>query len=68
MTKITCDVCGRSGEVVRLLDGYATQDVREVCEGCMRLIDDRLWKLQKADLSWIENAIQRFITVLKGNQ
>lgn len=61
-----CDVCGKTGAVlVELLNVYQTEDTKEVCTECEKVIDAHLFKIKSATTNIGRTWLKRFIVALK---
>lgn len=61
-----CDICGETGiTLIHLLDVYQTEDIKEVCIGCEKVIDTHLFKIKSATTNINRTWLKRFVIALK---
>jgi hypothetical protein len=63
---MACDACGKIGVPLEpLREMYATETVMHVCDGCSKVINEQLWKVQAATIKIQKGLIRRFIDNLR---
>ena len=63
-----CDICGSESYTRHIQEWYRTDDVKEVCEDCEKVINDKLDKIKETTQKINESLIKRFITYLKNKK
>lgn len=62
MTNLACDVCGKKCAVLtELVTEYQTTEVKEVCDGCLKVLNVELDKVRKATRQILFGWMRRFI-------
>lgn len=62
-----CDLCGKSSGGTSLIDDYATEEIRFLCDDCMTEVNKHLDKLRNLSFSWWHLMIKRFLKNKKDN-
>lgn len=62
---MACDICGNNKDcLVPLRDIYMTDNVRQICPACEKVLDKELSKIQSAvskiQIGWFKNFISQF--------
>ena len=66
---MACDMCGKTGcDLVRLNEGYKTDDIQDICSDCSRLVNDHLWKLRKVMDGTVKTTLKKWIANFKENK
>ena len=53
---MACDMCGKAvSDTAALVDGYATDEIKQVCPSCEKQINRFVWKARKLSNNFIFN-------------
>lgn len=64
---MACDICGKTGvHLEKLRDEYRTDEVSDLCSGCMRITNDNLWKTRSLAHKMTQSLVKRFMMELRG--
>jgi len=60
---MACDICGKTGTTLDdLIEQYKTDKIEQLCPGCMKQVNDHLWKLRamsnKMNTTWLKSFMQ----------
>lgn len=65
---MACDVCGKTGvDLDCLLDEFQTGDIKQVCSGCGKEVNDHLWKLRELTRKANASFLKRFMNEKREN-
>lgn len=60
---MACDLCGKRGCYLNdLRDCYKTDEVQQICDECMREVNEQHRKTQKWAFALLERFMKRFLT------
>lgn len=61
-----CDICGKEKESLNILNlEYRTDDIKDVCDECLRDTNDQLWKIREVTTNMNEHWIKRYMSNLR---
>lgn len=64
---MACDLCAARGtRLIDLLSDYATDDVKQICPACEKVVNDHLWKVRAVTANMNKSLLRRFIETLRG--
>lgn len=64
---MSCDTCGKSTtDLVALRDDYQTREIKSVCRGCEKVINDKLLSIRLVTATINESLIRRFMENLRS--
>lgn len=59
---MACDICGNnSGPLIDLRDVYKTEEVKQICGACERVVNKHLTKVQGVTHNILVSLMKRFI-------
>lgn len=63
---MACDICGRNDkELTDLLEGYRTENIKQLCPSCEKIINDHLWKIRAVTMNINRSLLKRFMEAIK---
>lgn len=66
---MACDICGKTGtSLTDLLDIYQTDDIKQMCPDCAKVVNKHLGKIQSSAGKIQRSLLKSFMKVLKGNK
>lgn len=55
-------MCGKkTGDLQTLMDRYKTEHVQHVCDKCLKIVNDHIWKIRSVTDGMLKTAIKRFM-------
>ena len=64
---MACDICsGNEKSLVDLRDEYKTENVRQICPSCEKVINDHLWKIRAVTTKINQSLLKRFMEAMKA--
>lgn len=63
---MSCDICGRNdGSLVDLRDAYKTDEIKQICGGCERIVNVKLDKLRGVTHNILCCWFKRYLTGMR---
>lgn len=60
---MACDMCGKKGvELEPLKDKYKTKDIQNICEECLKLVNNKAQKMRVVADGMVMTLVKRFMT------
>lgn len=65
---MSCDICGKVTTSTETLNTrYQTDEFKQVCCGCSKILNDHLWKVRKITLNMTTALVKEFMYDKKHN-
>lgn len=64
---MACDICGKTGCNLETLNTqYQTDDIKDICSDCSRMVNNQLWKIRKINQKFCEYFLVSFMREKKN--